>query len=50
MSDGLSNPEIAETLIIGRRTVRTHVSNILTKLGSSSRAEAVSVAHKRNIL
>jgi DNA-binding CsgD family transcriptional regulator/tetratricopeptide (TPR) repeat protein len=50
LSDGLSNPEIAETLIIGRRTVRTHVSNILTKLGTSSRAEAVSVAHKREIL
>ena len=50
LAEGLSNPEIAESLIIGRRTVRTHVSNILTKLGASSRAEAVSVAHKREIL
>jgi DNA-binding CsgD family transcriptional regulator/tetratricopeptide (TPR) repeat protein len=50
LAGGLSNPEIADSLIIGRRTVRTHVSNILTKLGVSSRAEAVSVAHQRELL
>ena len=50
LADGMSNPDIADTLIIGRRTVRAHVSNILQKLGATSRAEAVAVAHRRNIL
>jgi DNA-binding NarL/FixJ family response regulator len=50
LADGMSNPDIADTLIIGRRTVRAHVSNILQKLGAASRAEAVAVAHRRNIL
>jgi DNA-binding CsgD family transcriptional regulator/tetratricopeptide (TPR) repeat protein len=50
LADGLSNPDIAERLTIGRRTVRTHVSNILQKLGVTTRAEAVSVAHRQRIL
>jgi DNA-binding CsgD family transcriptional regulator len=36
---GLSNPRIATELIIGDRTVQTHVSNILAKLGLSSRVQ-----------
>jgi len=36
---GLSNPRIASELIIGERTVQTHVSNILNKLGLSSRVQ-----------
>jgi non-specific serine/threonine protein kinase len=36
---GLSNPQIAAELIIGERTVQTHVSHILTKLGLSSRVQ-----------
>jgi DNA-binding NarL/FixJ family response regulator len=50
LSEGRSNPEIADALVIGRRTVRTHVSNIMQKLGASSRGEAVAVAHEREIL
>jgi predicted ATPase/DNA-binding CsgD family transcriptional regulator len=36
---GLSNQEIADQLVIGRRTVETHVERILNKLGFSSRTQ-----------
>jgi len=47
---GKSNPDIAETLFISRRTAAAHVSNILRKLGATSRVEAVSEAHRRAIV
>lgn len=34
---GFTNPQIAAALVIERETVKTHVSNILSKLGVSSR-------------
>jgi len=37
---GNSNRDIARTLVISERTARTHVSNVLTKLGLSSRTQA----------
>jgi DNA-binding NarL/FixJ family response regulator len=37
---GQSNKEIASWLVISERTARTHVSNILGKLGLSSRTQA----------
>jgi two-component system, NarL family, response regulator LiaR len=37
---GFSNKEIAQELIIGEKTVKTHVSNILGKLGLLSRTQA----------
>jgi DNA-binding CsgD family transcriptional regulator/tetratricopeptide (TPR) repeat protein len=40
---GKSNPQIAETLFISPKTASVHVSNILAKLGLSSRLEAVSL-------
>jgi DNA-binding NarL/FixJ family response regulator len=36
---GLSNRTIADTLVIGERTVETHISNILAKLEFSTRTE-----------
>jgi len=44
MVDGLSNPDIAKKLYVSRSTVKFHVSNILMKLGATSRTEAVSMA------
>jgi NarL family two-component system response regulator LiaR len=44
MVDGLSNPDIAKKLFVSRSTVKFHVSNILMKLGASTRTEAVSMA------
>ena len=40
LAQGQSNKEIARTLIIGEKTVKTHVSNILAKLGVPSRTQA----------
>jgi predicted ATPase/DNA-binding CsgD family transcriptional regulator len=39
VADGRTNPEIASALIMGRATVKTHVSNILDKLGLANRTQ-----------
>jgi DNA-binding NarL/FixJ family response regulator len=40
VADGKSNREIADALVISERTARTHVSNVLVKLGLASRTQA----------
>jgi len=50
MVEGLSNPDIAKKLFVSRSTVKFHVSNVLMKLGASSRTEAVSMAIHRKLV
>jgi DNA-binding NarL/FixJ family response regulator len=47
---GNSNKEIADHLSIGEGTVKSHVSNILSKLSASDRAHAVTIGLKRGII
>ncbi|WP_446686746.1 response regulator [Phytoactinopolyspora halotolerans] len=47
---GLSNQDIAATLVISEATAKTHVSRILTKLGCSSRVQAAILAREAGIV
>lgn len=50
LAKGLSNLEIAERLVVSRATVKVHISSILSKLGVSNRAEAVSLAIQQKLV
>jgi len=49
MIEGLNNREIGERLIISSSTVKNHVSSILSKLGTTSRTQAVALAVEHKI-
>ncbi|MEU1426182.1 response regulator transcription factor [Nocardia sp. NPDC005746] len=50
MAEARTNPEISAVLGVGEQTVKTHVSNVLAKLGVRDRVEAVVYAHTRRIV
>jgi NarL family two-component system response regulator LiaR len=50
LAQGLSNKEIAEKLVIGVETVKTHVGNVLSKLHLKDRHQAVIYALKKGLI
>jgi DNA-binding NarL/FixJ family response regulator len=47
---GKANKEIAAELVISERTARTHVSNVLRKIGVSSRTQAAVLAVREGLV
>lgn len=50
VAEGLTNAEIAAELVIGVETVRTHVANLINKLGARDRTNAVMVGWSHGLL
>lgn len=50
MIEGLSNTQIAGRLTVSPSTIKSHVSNVLSKLGVASRTEAVTLALRNHIV
>ena len=48
LADGLSNQEIASTLFVEVTTVKTHVTNVLAKTGTTSRVQAALWWHRQH--
>lgn len=50
IASGIANKQIAAHLIVAEQTVKTHVANILGKLGANDRTHAVTIAVRRGII
>ncbi|MFD0468089.1 LuxR C-terminal-related transcriptional regulator [Nonomuraea thailandensis] len=50
VTQGRTNRDIAAELFISAKTVSVHVSNILAKLGVTTRGEAAAAAHRLSLL
>ena len=50
IAEGLSNPEIADRLVLSVSTIKVHARNIYSKLAVSSRTQAIAAAQQRHLL
>lgn len=50
MAKGLSNREIADVLFVSESTIKTHISNIFSKLDAKRRTQAIQISKELQIL
>ena len=50
LAEGADNKTIADRLVVSPHTVRTHVQNVLAKLGAHSKLEALTIAARRGLV
>ncbi len=50
VADGLTTPQIADELVLGNATIKSHLQSLYDKLGVSDRASAVAAAMRRGLL